>query len=357
MSMLFIYNITFFLLSLAYFSTNSFSQAMEDTASIYQSDYEKAIFTAQQNASFTFQIHHKDFAPFTIHFTNHNLPISTLSESTCQILQNAQTIVLELIPWDDEPKDRQPHLEEVFKKHLIDPDSHQRLKSELSEQDYEKLTTYCRKVIPKIFTEDYFVKFEDLNSLAFCFFLRKFQKSEETKNGMDWQIEQFALEKEKALTGLESVFEKLITEMPQALLVMQQTRGHFLTQDISWYLHNLSSDTPTHPKGGLNNPWDSHYTEGKFFLLCFLSDQENANDIDNVKIRDPKWVPRIKEILNATDRYPSPIAINVGYGHHGILRILESEGFEIFILNTKGEAFPFLYTQNYEAFQKSNSAI
>ena len=350
----FIYKITFFLLLLAYFSINSLSQAMEDTTSIYQIDYEKGIFTAQQDASFTFQVHHKDFTPFTIHFTNHNLPISILSVSTCQILQNAQTIVLEPIPWDDEPKERQPHLEEIFKKYLVDASSHQMLKSELSGQDYEKLTTYCRKVIPKIFTEDYFVKFEDLNSLSFCFFLRKLQKSEEASNGMDQQIEQLAIEREKTLTGLESFFEKLITEMPLALQVLQQTRGPFLIQDISWYLHNLSSETPTHPEERLNNPWNSHYTEGKFFLLCSLSDQENANDVDNVKIRDQKWAPRIKDILGATNCYPSPIAMNVGYGHHGILSILEKEGFEVWILSKKGEAYPFQYTQSYAAFQKEN---
>gem|GEM_PF-3563967 len=357
--MLFIYKITLFLLSLGYCSMSGLSQAMEDTSltpahtPFYEQEaYEKGIFTAQQDASFTFQVHHKDFVPFIIHFTNHSLPISALSESTYRQLQDAQTIVLEPIPWDDEPKALHPRIEEVFKKHLVDPSSHQSLKSELSEQDYEKLTTYFWKAAPKFFTEGYFAKFEELNSLAFCFFLRKLQKSEEAKNGMDSQIEQLAIEKGKTLTGLESFFEKFITEMPLALQVLQQTRGPFLTQDITWYLHNLSSETPTHPEESLSNPWNSHYAAGKFFLLCYLSDQENANDIDNVKVRDSKWIPRIKEILGTPNRYPSPLAINVGYGHHGLLSLLEEEKFEILILNKKGEAYPFRYTQSYETFRQ-----
>lgn len=356
--MLFVYKIIFFFLSIGCCSMSGLSQAMEDSTltstrslSYRQGDYEKGIFTAQQDASFTFQVYHKDFAPFIIHFTSHSLPISALSESTYQRLQAAQTIVLEPIPWDDEPKALDPRVEEVFKKHFVDPDAHQRLKNELPEQDYEKLTTYFWKAAPKFFTEGYFAKFEELNSLAFCFFLRKLQKSEEAKNGMDSQIEQLAIEKGKTLTGLESFFEKFITEMPLALQGLQQTRGPFLTQDITWYLHNLS-EMPTHPEGGLSNPWNSHYAAGEFFLLCHLSDQENTNDIDNVKVRDSKWIPRIKEILGAPNHYSSPIAINVGYGHHGLLSFLEEEKFEILILNKKGEAYPFRYTQSYETFRQ-----
>lgn len=151
--MLLLYKITFFLLSLYCFSIGSLSQAMDPailpdvltSCSFYkQSDYEKAIFTAQQDASFTFQVNHKDFPPFTIHFTNHVLPISALSEPTYQILRAARTIVLEPIPWDDEPEELlRPRLKEIFKEHLINPTSHQKLKSELSEQDYKKLIAYC----------------------------------------------------------------------------------------------------------------------------------------------------------------------------------------------------------------------
>jgi hypothetical protein len=131
-----------------------------------------------------------------------------------------------------------------------------------------------------------------------------------------------------------------------------------LTQDISYYLHILSSDAPNSTQDlNLDNPWNSYYTAGNFFKISYLSDQENSNDIDNVRIRNLKCMPRIKEILYATERYPSPIAINIGYGHHGILGLLEKEEFEVSILNKTEEAFSFLYRQSYEAFQKSNGVI
>ena len=43
--------------------------------------------------------------------------------------------------------------------------------------------------------------------------------------------------------------------------------------------------------------------------------------------------------------------INVGAGHHGLLGLLEQEGFEVMILNKNGEWYPFAYAQDYKNFR------
>ncbi len=58
----------------------------------------------------------------------------------------------------------------------------------------------------------------------------------------------------------------------------------------------------------------------------------------------------IKEILMSPDRYPPPIVMNMGFGHHGILKLLEDDGFKVMIFNKDGEPFPFSYTQAFASY-------
>ncbi len=319
-------------------------------------DFKEGNLTAQTNASFTFQINHKDFPIFTIHFTCHGLPYETLSAHTQGLIENAKTIVIEPIPWEEEPKGLKPRLDEVVKTHLLDPDAHRKMKEDMSEQDYEKLKTLGREHDSRLFTNEYFAQFESFSPFAFFFFLHRKLASQEAKDGMDWQIERLALDKGKIVTGLESLIEKLITLMPQAIQILKQSRKTSVVDDIRWHLFQLTEEKQSNDAS--DDPWTSSYKDsykdGKFFHIAYLSDQANAKeDVDSVAARDKNWMPRIKEILMSPDDYPSPIVMNMGCGHHGILKLLEDDGFKVMIFNKNGEPFPFAYTQAFASYTQA----
>jgi hypothetical protein len=411
-------------------------------------EYKKGNLAAQSDASFTFQIKHKHFSQFTIHFTSHNLPYDTLSMHTKKLIENARTIVIEPIQWEEESQDLRSHINTVFKSHLLDPEAHRKMKSEMSEQDYAKLVAPFRKECSLLFmTEneipeklkrehapaiikkkngsyhlivytsddiklipnpdgvefkelndffrnhhqqkkillmrdnpiiqhitlkgghtlskfiDFFpeIEFEHISPLAFCFLLRSAYKEKRDSNGMDRQIEKISIDGRKILAGLESCFENFITLMPQRIQLWRQAQEKFLaeqcstfdawhldTQDICWYLNELDKEN-VHT----DNPWDDHYKNGNFFQISYLSDQANIQDIDSVMERNHKWIPKIKKFIMLPDCYPLPLIINVGFGHHGLLGLLENEQFEIMILNKSGETYPFHYTQDYEVFKRT----
>jgi len=136
-----------------------------DYAKIPQKPYEKHLYekgaqTAREEATFTFRIIPPDsnFSPFTLHLTSHRLSFDILSPHTQKLINTANTIVIEPIPEEDEPLELRPHLEAIFKEHLIDPESHKKLKSEMTLQDYENLKLYCKKKTPQLFTDDSFAR-------------------------------------------------------------------------------------------------------------------------------------------------------------------------------------------------------
>jgi hypothetical protein len=274
-----------FLFSFFCFGGAPYSHAMEEPTV----DFEEGNLTAQSSASFTFQINHKDFPVFTIHFTCHGLPYETLSAHTQGVIENAKTIVIEPIPWEEEPTGLKPRLDEVVETYLLDPNAHKEMKGSMPEKDYEKLRTWCHKFAPKLFTNEYFTQFESFSPLAFFFFLHKELASQEAEYGMDFQIERLALDKGKVVTGLESFIEKLITLMPKAIQILKQSRKTSVVEDIRWHLSQLTNDDSEDPA---SCPYKDSYKKGNFLHVAYLSDQANVKeDVDSVAARDKNWVP------------------------------------------------------------------
>lgn len=321
--------------------------------------YQKGLQTAREEATFTFQVIPPSlpFSPFTLHLTHHRLPFDILNPYTKKLISDANTIVIEPSQIEDEPLDKRDEYIEVFKKLFVDKACHQKIKEELKSEDYERLRYFCIKVVPKLFEAGYFVQFEELNASCFCFYLRQILFYKKACTGMDLQIESFALNSSKILTGLDFFFGDFISLGEQRVQAFQKDRlDHFLFQDISFYLNeidNLSSEPLVKDSDDTGKPWNVFYKQGNFFSLSLLADQENEKaDVDCVYARNLQWIPRIKEIISSPARYLAPISINVGYGHHGLLGKLEKEKFEIMILNKNGEWYPFSYLQSYADFRK-----
>lgn len=355
-----------------------FSNAFHLTsfASEKEQEEQHAYKTACEQATFTFQVETSKTSPFFIHFTYHFLPLSEVSAHTQNLLKEANTIVIEPMPtMEDEPLDQLEEAYKVFEEYCVDGEFHKEFQNYMSEKSslnhyneikekYEKIKKESNVPFAIMFRK-YTVGFEKISPFFILHFANKINENGEKQKGMDIEIDNYALKHQKIRTGLDSVLGSYIMQTPRRLPrpkdISSEQRieiNQKLYAQLYYSNHPQLVEKPKPISEELEeNRWHNTYRKGQFFQHAFDSDQENSQgDHDCVYERNIKWVPRIEEIITSPERYPSPVMICMGAGHHDMLRHCEEKGYSLKILNQNGTWHSFPYTQLYQRFQKEKNS-
>ena len=333
--------------------------------------------TACNQATFTFQVDNSEMPPFFVHFTNHYLPLSQLNIHTHNLIKAANTVVIEARPIEEEPLDQLDRAQEVFKDYCLDAEFHSEFRKymeptytyyndfkerfNVAKDKYNQISNEKKCPLAKMLFD---ANFEEL-SPSFISYLKDIINLERKKeNGMDYEIDDYALEHQKTRAGLDSVLKKFIWRTPKHLPLLKnispEERESINVQLCSWLnclnCPQKADEVKENAGNSDEDMYEATYKSGKFFQNILHHDQNynQKEDPDCVHERNLSWIPGIEEIIAIPDLYPPPVLICVGSGHHDILRLLEEKGNLLKILNQNGEWHPFSYTRLYRRFQEEN---